>query len=62
VETRVPCGQIVMQAADAGLLISVTADTVIRMVPPLLITTAQIDEIVAILRPLVLNLLHPKVT
>jgi len=51
-----------MQAADAGLLISVTADTVIRMVPPLLITTAQIDEIVAILRPLVLNLLHPKVT
>ena len=62
VETRVPCGQIVMQAADAGLLISVTADTVIRMVPPLLITTAQIDEIVAILRPLVLNLLHPKIT
>ena len=62
VETRVPCGQIVMQAADAGLLISVTADTVIRMVPPLLITTAQVDEIVDILRPLVLNLLHPKIT
>jgi acetylornithine/N-succinyldiaminopimelate aminotransferase len=39
--------------AEAGLLISVTADSVIRLVPPLILTTAEADEIVAILVPLV---------
>jgi acetylornithine aminotransferase len=38
----------------------VTADTVIRMVPPLIITTAEIDEIIAILIPLVIQLLAEK--
>ena len=41
------------RAADAGLLISVTADTVIRLVPPLIITEAEADEIVGLLVPLV---------
>jgi acetylornithine/N-succinyldiaminopimelate aminotransferase len=40
------------RAAEAGLLISVTADSVIRLVPPLILTTAEADEIVAILVPL----------
>jgi hypothetical protein len=31
----------------------VTADSVIRLVPPLILTTAEADEIVAILTPLV---------
>jgi acetylornithine/N-succinyldiaminopimelate aminotransferase len=38
----------------------VTADTVIRMVPPLIITAAEIDEIVGILCPLVVQLLTEK--
>ena len=41
------------RAAEAGLLISVTADTVIRIVPPLILSAAEADEIVARLAPLV---------
>ena len=44
---------LVGQAAEAGLLISVTAESVIRIVPPLILTTAEADEIVARLTPLV---------
>jgi acetylornithine aminotransferase len=53
VELAKPCGVILTRAADAGLLISVTADTVIRIVPPLIFTTADADELVAKLAPLV---------
>ena len=53
VELTVPCGELLKQAADHGLLLSVTADTVIRMVPSLIMTTAEADEIVAILCPLI---------
>ncbi|HEY0824437.1 MAG TPA: aspartate aminotransferase family protein [Ramlibacter sp.] len=47
------CGVLTQRAADAGLLISVTADTVIRLLPPLIVTEKQADDIVAILAPLV---------
>jgi acetylornithine/N-succinyldiaminopimelate aminotransferase len=53
VELTVPCGELLKQAADHGLLLSVTADTVIRMVPSLIMTTAEADEVVAILCPLI---------
>jgi acetylornithine aminotransferase len=53
VELGTPCGALLMRAAEAGLLISVTADSVIRIVPPLILTTAEADEIVARLAPLV---------
>ena len=53
IELTVPCGEILKQAADNGLLLSVTADTVIRMVPSLIMTTAEADEVVAILVPLI---------
>ena len=53
VELAKPCGQLIGQAAEAGLLISVTADTVIRIVPPLILSEAEADEIVAKLKPLV---------
>jgi acetylornithine aminotransferase len=52
-----PCAALVQRCADNGLLISVTADTVIRLVPPLILTAAEADEIVAILCPLVSALL-----
>ena len=57
VELARPCGVLVGRAADAGLLISVTADSVIRLVPPLILSTAEADEIVALLAPLVKTLL-----
>jgi acetylornithine aminotransferase len=53
VELSKPCNVLTQRAADAGLLISVTADTVIRLLPPLIITEAQADEVVQILVPLV---------
>lgn len=53
IELAKPCGVILQRAADAGLLLSVTADSVIRLVPALILTTAEADEIAAILVPLV---------
>ena len=47
----------VQQALDAGLLLSVTADSVIRLVPPLIITAAEADEIVSLLAPIVTRFL-----
>jgi acetylornithine aminotransferase len=53
VELERPCGVLVGRAAEAGLLVSVTADSVIRIVPPLILSAAEADEIVARLAPLV---------
>ncbi len=48
-----PCGVLTQRAADAGLLISVTADSVIRLVPPLIMTRAEADEVAQRLLPLI---------
>jgi acetylornithine aminotransferase len=53
VELDRPCGVLLERAADAGLLISVTADSVIRIVPPLIMNGAEAEEVVAKLCPLV---------
>ncbi|MFO1224324.1 MAG: aspartate aminotransferase family protein [Burkholderiaceae bacterium] len=53
IELDRPCGALLQRAADAGLLISVTADNVIRLLPPLIMTGAEGDEVVRILAPLV---------
>ncbi|CAN7745687.1 aspartate aminotransferase family protein [Pseudorhodoferax sp. LjRoot39] len=53
VELTRPCGVLTARAAERGLLLSVTADSVIRMVPSLILSQAEADEIVAILVPLV---------
>ncbi len=53
VELAKPCSALTQQCVDQGLLISVTADNVIRLVPPLVMTVAEADEVVAILCPLV---------
>ncbi|MDO9400182.1 MAG: aspartate aminotransferase family protein [Polaromonas sp.] len=55
-----PCGDLVKRSADNGLLISVTADSVIRLVPPLILTQAEADEVVGILCPLIKQLLGEK--
>ncbi len=57
VELAKPCSALTQQCVDQGLLISVTADNVIRLVPPLIMTEAEADELVAILCPLVKRLL-----
>jgi len=60
IELDRPCGALLQRAADAGLLISVTADTVIRLLPPLIMTPAEGDEVVRILAPLVREFLNGK--
>ena len=53
IELDRPCGVLLGRAAEAGLMISVTADSVIRLVPPLILSADEADQIVAILSPLV---------
>jgi acetylornithine aminotransferase len=53
IELDRPCGVLMQRALDAGLLISVTADSVVRLLPPLIMTEAEADEVMAILVPLI---------
>ena len=53
IELDRPCGVLLGQAAEAGLMISVTADKVIRLVPALILSEDEAAQIVAILVPLV---------
>lgn len=48
-----PCGDLVKRALDAGLLINVTQERVIRLLPPLVIDAREADAIVARLTPIV---------
>jgi len=61
VELDRPAGALLGQALDAGLLISVTADRVVRLLPPLILTHDEAREIAARLVPLIKALLaQPK--
>ena len=53
IELDRPCGVILSRAAAAGLMLSVTADSVIRLVPPLILSADEAQQIAAILCPLV---------
>ena len=53
VELAKPCGVLLQRFMEAGLLVSITADTVVRILPPLIITRAEVDELVSKLAPIV---------
>jgi acetylornithine/N-succinyldiaminopimelate aminotransferase len=53
IELDRPCGALVGAALSAGLLINVTADNVIRLLPPLVFTDADARQLVAMLSPLI---------
>ena len=53
IELDRPCGALLGRAAEAGLMLSVTADKVIRLVPPLILSVDEAAQIVAILCPLI---------
>ncbi|HRP74364.1 MAG TPA: aspartate aminotransferase family protein [Rhodocyclaceae bacterium] len=53
IELDKPCGDLVRQALDAGLLINVTAERVIRLLPPLIFTEQDAGTLVSILAPLI---------
>ena len=57
IELDRPCGELLGRAAETGLLISVTADKVVRLLPALILTEAEAREIVTHLVPLIKDFL-----
>ncbi|MFQ3222029.1 MAG: acetylornithine/N-succinyldiaminopimelate aminotransferase [Porticoccaceae bacterium] len=53
IELNKPCKSLFSAAMVAGLIINVTADRVIRLLPPFIMTDDQADQVVAILTPLI---------
>lgn len=53
IELDRPCGELVGQALSAGLLINVTAERVVRLLPPLVFTEADSDVLIERLVPLI---------
>jgi len=53
IELDRPCGDILGRAAQAGLMLSVTAERVIRLVPALILSEDEAKQIVAILVPVI---------
>jgi acetylornithine/N-succinyldiaminopimelate aminotransferase len=53
IELDRPCADLVGQAARAGLLISVTADSVVRLLPALIMSPQEADQVVHLLAPLI---------
>lgn len=47
VEMAAPCPELVAKALEEGVLINVTHDSVVRLLPPLVLTDEEADEIVA---------------
>jgi acetylornithine aminotransferase len=56
-----PCGELVKKGLERGLLFNVTADRVVRLLPPLIISAQQADEIVATVSSLVNEFLAAQV-
>ena len=58
IELDRPCGELVGVARDVGVLINVTADKVIRLVPPLVYGAAEVDALVGAVSGIVKNYLQ----
>jgi acetylornithine aminotransferase len=57
IELDRPCGALVTHALEQGLLINVTQDTVVRLLPPLILNDEEALRIVDLLIPLIRNFL-----
>ncbi|MDR1849259.1 MAG: aspartate aminotransferase family protein [Zoogloeaceae bacterium] len=57
IELDRPCGALVKAALEAGLLINVTHESVIRLLPPLIFSEAEAHELTEKLIPLIQNFL-----
>ncbi len=58
IELDRPCGEIVQRGLDAGVLLNVTADKVVRMLPPLIFSEADADQLVAMASALIRDFLR----
>lgn len=57
IELGKPCGELVRLALAQGLLINVTAENVIRLLPPLIYSEAEVKQLLDILCPLIVTFL-----
>jgi acetylornithine aminotransferase len=57
IELDKPCGELVAKALERGLIINVTADSVIRLLPSLIFSETEAQQLVDILCPLVTEFL-----
>lgn len=53
IELDRPCGEIVQRALEAGLIVNVTADNVVRLLPALVIREHESRQVVSTLAPLI---------
>lgn len=61
IELNQPCTELVKQALEnENILINVTADKVVRLLPPLIIDHGQADEIISRVSRLILNFLNER--
>jgi acetylornithine/N-succinyldiaminopimelate aminotransferase len=49
IEIKYPCSKFVDFARDNGVLLNCTSDSVLRLIPPLVITKEQIDTVVDVI-------------
>ncbi|WP_019024578.1 MULTISPECIES: acetylornithine transaminase [unclassified Thioalkalivibrio] len=62
IELDRPAGALVQAALDAGLILNVTAQRVIRLLPPLIVDDAQVEQIASTVAELVGSLLASEVS
>ena len=58
IELDRPCGELVKMALEAHMLINVTAEKVVRLLPPLIINEHEVRELVSRLVPLIMQFLY----
>jgi acetylornithine aminotransferase len=57
IELNKPCAELVKQALEQGLLINVTADNVVRLLPSLIFSEAEAQQLLDMLCPLITHFL-----
>jgi acetylornithine/N-succinyldiaminopimelate aminotransferase len=57
IELEYTCDEIVKRSLEAGLLVNVTNDNVVRLLPPLTISADEVKQLVAILAPIIKDFL-----
>lgn len=62
IELLRPCGVLVGRALAQGLIMNVTRDNVVRLLPPLVLTRSDADFLIATLAPLIREFLSEPVT
>ena len=60
IELTIPCTELVQKALAKGILINVTADKVIRLLPPLVINIDEANTMVSLVSELIINFLASK--